>query len=83
MVELANDTRAGLASYCYTRDVGRTWRMAEKLEYGMVGMNEGLISSAAAPFGGVKESGLGREGGNMGLDDFLDTKLICLGGLDQ
>jgi len=78
----ANDTRFGLASYVYTRDIGRVWRLSEALEYGMVGVNEGLISNEMAPFGGVKESGMGREGSKYGIDDFLQIKYICMGGLD-
>lgn len=70
-IALANDTGYGLAAYFYTRDIGRIWRVAEGLEYGMVGINEGLISNAAAPFGGVKQSGSGREGSKYGLDDYL------------
>lgn len=77
---LANDTPAGLAAYCYTRDLGRAWRLAEALEYGMVGINEGLISTEVAPFGGMKESGLGREGSKYGIDDYLEIKYVCLGG---
>ncbi len=74
---LANATRAGLAAYCYTRDHRRIWRVARALEYGMVGINTGLISTAVAPFGGVKESGIGREGSRYGVDDYLETKLLC------
>ena len=77
-VEMANDTEYGLAAYFYSRDLGRVWRVADALEYGMVGINTGLISNAAAPFGGVKESGLGREGGHQGLDEFLETKYLCI-----
>jgi len=80
-VALANDTPYGLASYFYTRDLGRAWRVAEALDYGMVGVNEGILSSAAAPFGGVKQSGLGREGSKYGLDDYLELKYMLLGGL--
>jgi succinate-semialdehyde dehydrogenase / glutarate-semialdehyde dehydrogenase len=80
-VRLANDTEFGLASYVYTRDLGRTVRVMEGLKYGMVGVNEGLITTVEAPFGGVKESGLGREGGHQGIDDYLDTKYVCIGGL--
>jgi len=80
-IALANDTPAGLAAYCYTRDLGRAWRLAEALEYGMVGINEGLISTEVAPFGGMKESGLGREGSKYGIDDYLEIKYVCLGGL--
>ncbi len=80
-VALANDTRFGLAAYLYARDVGRIFRVAEALEYGMVGINEGLISTAEAPFGGVKESGLGCEGSKYGIEDFLEIKYLCLGGL--
>lgn len=76
-IRLANDSRAGLAAYLYTRDLGRARRISEELEYGMVGVNTGTISFAAAPFGGVKESGVGREGGRAGLDDYLDQKMIC------
>ena len=76
-VVLANDTPAGLAAYVYTRDYSRTWRIAEALEYGMVGLNTGLISTEVAPFGGVKESGLGREGSSHGIDEYLEMKLVC------
>jgi succinate-semialdehyde dehydrogenase/glutarate-semialdehyde dehydrogenase len=80
-VQLANDTRYGLASYFYSRDIGRVWKVAERLEYGMVGINEGLISNEVAPFGGVKESGTGREGSKYGIDDYLEIKYVALGGL--
>ena len=80
-VALANNTEFGLASYFYSRDIGRIWRVAEGLESGMVGVNTGLISNEIAPFGGVKQSGLGREGSHYGLDDFLVIKYICLGGI--
>jgi succinate-semialdehyde dehydrogenase/glutarate-semialdehyde dehydrogenase len=82
-IKLANDTEFGLASYFYSRDIGRVMRVAERLESGMVGVNTGLISTAEAPFGGVKQSGLGREGSKYGLDEFLEIKYICLGGLDK
>ena len=82
-IALANDTEFGLAAYFYGRDIGRIWRVAEGLEYGMVGINEGLISNASAPFGGIKESGHGREGSKYGLDDYLDIKYLCLGGIDR
>lgn len=78
-LELANDTEFGLASYFYARDVGRIWRIAEGLESGIVGVNEGIISTEVAPFGGVKESGLGREGSKYGIDEFLEMKYICMG----
>ena len=78
---MANDTEFGLAAYFYTRDLGRVWRVAEALEYGMVGINTGLISTAEAPFGGVKQSGLGREGGRAGIDEYLETRYLNLGGL--
>lgn len=77
----ANDTPYGLAAYFWTRDLARAWRVAEKLEYGMIGLNEGFISSEAAPFGGVKESGIGREGSKYGLDEFLELKYFTMGGL--
>ncbi|GFE60564.1 NADP-dependent succinate-semialdehyde dehydrogenase [Geobacter sp. AOG2] len=80
-VRMANDTEFGLASYFYSRDIGRVWRVAEALEYGIVGINTGLISSAVAPFGGVKESGVGREGSRYGVDDFLEIKYLCMGGI--
>jgi len=76
---IANDTRAGLASYVFTRDLSRAWRMGEGLHYGMVGLNTGMISTEVAPFGGVKESGLGREGSHFGLDEYLDLKMMCIG----
>ena len=78
---LANDTEFGLAAYFYGRDVGRIWRVAEALEYGIVGINTGIISTEVAPFGGVKESGLGREGSKYGLEEFLEIKYLCLGGI--
>ncbi|HEY6898465.1 MAG TPA: NAD-dependent succinate-semialdehyde dehydrogenase [Rhodocyclaceae bacterium] len=80
-IHLANDTEYGLAAYFYSRDVGRVWRVAEALEYGMVGINSGLISSEVAPFGGVKQSGLGREGSRHGLDDYLEMKYLSMGGI--
>jgi succinate-semialdehyde dehydrogenase/glutarate-semialdehyde dehydrogenase len=76
-IQLANDTTAGLAAYFYTRDLNRAWRVSEALQYGMVGLNTGLISTTVAPFGGVKESGLGREGSSFGMDEYLETKLVC------
>jgi len=82
-IALANDTEFGLASYFYSRDIGRIMRVAEQLECGIVGVNTGLISTAEAPFGGVKQSGLGREGSKYGLDDFLEIKYVCLAGLDK
>jgi succinate-semialdehyde dehydrogenase/glutarate-semialdehyde dehydrogenase len=80
-IALANDTEFGLAAYFYSRDMGRIWRVAEGLESGMVGVNTGLISNEIAPFGGVKQSGLGREGSHYGMDDYLVIKYICLGGI--
>jgi succinate-semialdehyde dehydrogenase / glutarate-semialdehyde dehydrogenase len=80
-IALANDTEFGLAAYFYSRDIGRVWRVAEALEYGMVGINDGMISSEAAPFGGIKASGIGREGGYYGIEEFLETKYLCFGGL--
>ncbi|WP_235042177.1 NAD-dependent succinate-semialdehyde dehydrogenase [Vreelandella profundi] len=77
-IEMANDTQYGLAAYFYSRDLARVWRVAEALEYGMVGINTGSISNAAAPFGGVKASGLGREGGHQGLEEYLETKYLCI-----
>jgi succinate-semialdehyde dehydrogenase/glutarate-semialdehyde dehydrogenase len=83
VVELANKTEFGLASYFYSRDIGRIWRVAEALEYGMVGVNTGLITTEVAPFGGVKESGLGREGSKYGIDEYLEVKYVCMGGVDR
>ncbi|MEI6557298.1 MAG: NAD-dependent succinate-semialdehyde dehydrogenase [Rhodospirillaceae bacterium] len=80
-IRLANDTEYGLAAYFYARDVGRVWRVAEALEYGMVGINEGIISTEVAPFGGVKNSGIGREGSKYGIEDYLEIKYLCLGGM--
>jgi succinate-semialdehyde dehydrogenase/glutarate-semialdehyde dehydrogenase len=82
-VAMANDTPYGLASYFYSRDVGRVWRVAEALEYGMVGMNTGIMSTESAPFGGIKESGIGREGSRYGIEEYLELKYLCLGGLKQ
>lgn len=81
VVRLANDTPYGLAAYFYGRDIGRVFRVAEALEYGMVGVNTGLVATTVAPFGGIKESGIGREGSRYGLDDFLETKYICIAGI--
>jgi len=78
-VVLANDTEFGLASYVFTKDLGRAWRVSEALAYGMVGVNETALAMAEAPFGGVKESGLGREGGGEGLLEYLDTKYVLMG----
>ncbi|WP_417834799.1 NAD-dependent succinate-semialdehyde dehydrogenase [Thalassospira xiamenensis] len=80
-IRMANDTPFGLAAYFYARDIGRIWRVGEALEYGIVGINEGIISTESAPFGGVKESGIGREGSKYGIDDFVEIKYMCLGGL--
>jgi len=80
-VALANDTSAGLAAYLYGRNLQQLWSVAERLEYGMVGINEGIISNEMAPFGGVKESGLGREGSKYGIDEYLETQYLCLGGM--
>jgi succinate-semialdehyde dehydrogenase/glutarate-semialdehyde dehydrogenase len=82
-IAMANDTEFGLASYFYSRDIGRIWRVSEGLEYGIVGINEGIISNEMAPFGGVKESGQGREGSKYGLDDYLEIKYMCMGGVDR
>jgi succinate-semialdehyde dehydrogenase/glutarate-semialdehyde dehydrogenase len=82
-IALANDTPYGLASYFYSQDVGRVWRVAEGLEYGMVGINTGIMSTEAAPFGGVKESGIGREGSRYGIEEYLEMKYLCLGGLEK
>jgi len=79
----ANDTPFGLAAYFYARDIGRIWRVSEGLEYGIVGINEGIISTEAAPFGGVKESGIGREGSKYGVEDFVEIKYLCMGGVDK
>ena len=82
VVELANRSEFGLASYFYSRDLGRVWRVAEALEYGMVGVNTGLITTEVAPFGGMKQSGLGREGSKYGIEEFVEVKYICFGGID-
>jgi succinate-semialdehyde dehydrogenase/glutarate-semialdehyde dehydrogenase len=82
-IEMANDTEFGLASYFYSRDIGRIWRAAEGLESGMVGINTGLISNEVAPFGGVKQSGLGREGSHYGIEEFVEIKYLCFGGLEK
>ena len=80
-VAIANDTEYGLAAYFYAADMGRIWRVSESLEYGMVGVNTGLISTEVAPFGGFKESGIGREGSHHGLDEYLETKYVAIGGI--
>ena len=80
-IEMANDTEFGLASYFYSRDIGRVWRVSEGLEYGMVGVNTGLVSTTVAPFGGMKESGMGREGSKYGIEDYLEVKYLCMGGI--
>jgi succinate-semialdehyde dehydrogenase/glutarate-semialdehyde dehydrogenase len=80
-IQMANDTEFGLASYFYTRDISRVWRVAEALEYGMVGINTGLVSTEVAPFGGMKESGIGREGSKYGIEEFIEVKYLCMGGI--
>jgi len=82
-VAMANDTEFGLASYFYARDIGRIWRVAEALECGMVGINTGIISNEVAPFGGMKQSGLGREGSKYGIEEFLEVKYLCVGGIER
>jgi len=82
-IAMANDTEFGLAAYFYSRDIGRVWRVAEGLEYGIVGINEGIISTEVAPFGGVKESGTGREGSKYGIEDYLELKYLCMGGIND
>jgi succinate-semialdehyde dehydrogenase/glutarate-semialdehyde dehydrogenase len=81
VIAQANDTEFGLASYFYARDIGRVWRVAEALEAGIVGVNTGLISTEVAPFGGVKQSGVGREGSKYGIEDFLQVKYVSMGGV--
>ena len=81
-IRMANDTEFGLASYFYTRDLARAWRVAEALEYGIVGLNTGIISTEVAPFGGVKESGMGREGSKYGILDYTELKYLCIGGIE-
>ena len=80
-IRIANNTPVGLAAYFYSRDIGRVWRVGEGLEYGIVGINEGVISNEMAPFGGVKESGSGREGSKYGILDYLEIKYLCMGGI--
>jgi len=82
-IKLANDTEFGLAAYFYSRDIGRIWRVGEALEYGIVGINEGIVSTEVAPFGGVKQSGNGREGSKYGMDDYTEIKYMCLGGIES
>ena len=82
-IAISNDTECGLAAYFYSRDIGRAWRVSEALEYGIVGINDGVISNEMAPFGGVKESGNGREGSKYGMDDYLEIKYLCMGGIDS
>ncbi|MBN4046038.1 aldehyde dehydrogenase family protein, partial [bacterium AH-315-P11] len=81
-VAMANDSEYGLAAYFFSRDMGRCWRVAEALEYGMVGVNTGVLSSEAAPFGGMKASGIGREGSKYGIEEYLEIKYMCVGGID-
>jgi succinate-semialdehyde dehydrogenase/glutarate-semialdehyde dehydrogenase len=83
LLQLANNTEYGLAAYFYSRDIGRVWRVAEGLESGIVGINVGIISTEVAPFGGVKESGIGREGSKYGMDDYLEIKYLCLGDITK
>jgi succinate-semialdehyde dehydrogenase / glutarate-semialdehyde dehydrogenase len=83
LIKLANDTEYGLAAYFYSRDIGRVWRVAEAIESGMVGINVGIISTEVAPFGGIKESGIGREGSKYGIEEFLEVKYLCMGGIDK
>ena len=80
-IRMANDTPFGLAAYFYSRDIGRCWRVGEALEYGMVGVNDGIISTEVAPFGGVKESGLGREGSSHGINEYVEMKYMLMSGI--
>ena len=82
-IRIGNDTPLGLSAYFYSRDIGRIWRVAERLDYGIVGINEGVISTEVAPFGGMKESGIGREGSKYGIDDYLEIKYLCMGGVNN
>ena len=82
VIKLANQTEYGLSSYAYTQNISRVWRLSEQLDFGMVGINEGVLSNAAAPFGGTKQSGMGREGGHWGIEDYLETRYVCIGGLN-
>jgi succinate-semialdehyde dehydrogenase/glutarate-semialdehyde dehydrogenase len=77
-IEMANDTEFGLASYFYSKNIDRIWHMAEKLEYGLVGINTGIVSTEVAPFGGIKQSGMGREGSKYGLEPYLEIKYLCM-----
>lgn len=81
VIALANATEFGLASYFYARDIGRVWRVARAIQAGIIGVNEGIVSTAEAPFGGIKQSGVGREGSRYGIDDYLEIKYVCMGGL--
>jgi succinate-semialdehyde dehydrogenase/glutarate-semialdehyde dehydrogenase len=83
VIKMANDTEFGLAAYLCARDIGRIWRVSEALEYGIVGINTGIISTEVAPFGGVKQSGIGREGSKYGIDDYLEIKYMCIGGINS
>ncbi len=83
VIKMANDTKYGLAGYFYSRDIGKIWRVAEELEYGMIGINAGVISTEVAPFGGIKESGIGREGASEGIDEYLETKYLCFDGINK
>jgi succinate-semialdehyde dehydrogenase / glutarate-semialdehyde dehydrogenase len=82
-VRLANDTEFGLASYFFSRDLSRVWRVAEALDYGIVGINTGIISTEVAPFGGMKESGMEREGSKYGVEEYFEVKYLCMGGIDK
>ena len=83
VIERANNTPYGLAAYFYTNDLAKSWRVSEQLDYGMVGLNAGIISTEMAPFGGVKESGIGREGSKYGVDDYLEIKYVSLAGIEE
>ncbi|MGI9301632.1 MAG: aldehyde dehydrogenase family protein, partial [Gammaproteobacteria bacterium] len=83
VIRVSNDTEFGLAAYFYSRDIGRIWRVSEALEYGIVGINTGIISTEVAPFGGMKSSGIGREGSKYGIEEFVEVKYLCLGGIDS
>jgi succinate-semialdehyde dehydrogenase/glutarate-semialdehyde dehydrogenase len=83
LIDLANDTEYGLAAYFYSRDIGRVWRVAEAIEAGIVGINVGIISTEVAPFGGYKESGIGREGSHHGMEEFLEVKYLCMGDINK